>query len=128
MIDAIPMSQKSNSALKTTLAWVALLTLFVLLFAVACGGEEFVIPKEKPTKDALFGVLRSLHASLEAKNYTSALDYLVEFPGMSDEKMQKAAAGFIEKKEIWFMDKHAGDAESLGHASGEVLDALLALL
>jgi len=45
-------------------------------------------------------VLREIHASLDAKNYSAAATSLVTFPGMTDEQMQKAAAGFIQKREI----------------------------
>jgi len=76
------------------------LVLFALLLAAACGGEEFTIPREEPTKGDLVAVLREIHASLDAKNYSAAATLLVTFPGMTDEKMQKAAAGFIPKKEI----------------------------
>ena len=83
------------------------LALFALLLAAACGGEENATPTTttqggggEPTKEGLVAVLREVHAALAAKNYAGAASSLVTFPGMTDEQMQKALAGFIQKREI----------------------------
>ena len=79
------------------------LILFSLLFATACGGDDSTIPKGsggEPTKEGLVAALREIHSSLVAKNYSAAAALLVTFPGMTDEQMQKAVAGFVPKREI----------------------------
>jgi len=85
------------------------LVLIVLLSMAACGGDEPAEPagssgnpaaSAKPTKEALVAVLRNLQASLDAKDYPAAVTSLVAFPGMTDEQMQKAVAGFVEKREV----------------------------
>ena len=79
------------------------LVLFVLILAAACGGEEPAEPEAgggEPTKEALITVLRTLQASLDAKDYPAAVTSMAAFPGMTDEQMQEALGGFIEKREI----------------------------
>ncbi len=84
--------------MRTKLAGVALLA--VVMSFLACGGEEFVIPLDPPTKDEVIEVLRKVADALEAKDYDLAAAHFIEYPNMTPEAMKTALAGFLEKREI----------------------------